>query len=130
MSTPPRGAADRPRAVETRLRAALDARARLITPHSLGPAAPPTGPAWGTRRIRRVAAGVLVAAAAVVAVCVLLLPTGSGPDRDRPAPPARDPRTSEAPATPRPTPTPSTDPSASPSRTGGPPPTSAVPTYR
>ncbi|MEU8823218.1 hypothetical protein [Streptomyces sp. NPDC048636] len=112
MRAPSPGAADRHRAVETRLRAALEARARLITPHTLTPARPPTGPAWGTRRIRRAASVVLVAAAAVVAVCLLLLPTGPGQEPDRPAPPARDPRTSDAP-TPRPSETPLPDPSGS-----------------
>ncbi|WP_405538228.1 hypothetical protein [Streptomyces antimycoticus] len=83
MSTPP--------PVEDRLRAALDARARLIDVHELSPYRPPTGPAWGARRIRRVASAVAVAAAAA-AVAFLLL-SGS-PERPHPAPPARDPRTS------------------------------------
>ncbi|GAA1671378.1 hypothetical protein [Streptomyces yatensis] len=84
MSTPP--------PVEERLRAALDARARLIDAHELSPYRPPTGPAWGTRRIRRVASTVAVAAAAAAAVAFLLL-SGS-PEDHRPTPPARDPRTS------------------------------------
>ncbi|MGA6157780.1 hypothetical protein ACPEIC_31010 [Stenotrophomonas sp. NPDC087984] len=84
MSTPP--------PVEDRLRAALDARARLIDAHELSPYRPPTGPAWGTRRIRRVVSAVAVAAAAAAAVAFLLL-SGS-PEDNRPAPPARDPRTS------------------------------------
>ncbi|MGK3111025.1 hypothetical protein ACPCYV_45645 [Streptomyces mordarskii] len=84
MSTPP--------PVEDRLRAALDARARLIDVHELSPYRPPTGPAWGARRIRRVASAVGVAAAAAAAVAFLLL-SGS-PEDNRPAPPARDPHTS------------------------------------
>ncbi|MEU1949129.1 hypothetical protein ACFW95_22190 [Streptomyces sp. NPDC059474] len=84
MSTPP--------PVEDRLRAALDARARLIGAHELSPYRPPTGPAWGTRRIRRVVSAVAVAAAAAAAVAFLLL-SGS-PEDNRPAPPAGDPRTS------------------------------------
>ncbi|AQW50913.1 hypothetical protein ACIQPP_20530 [Streptomyces violaceusniger] len=84
MSTPP--------PVEDRLRAALDARARLIDAHELSPYRPPTGPAWGTRRIRRVVSAIAVAAAAAAAVAFLLL-SGS-PEDNRPAPPARDPRTS------------------------------------
>ncbi|MBU3865000.1 hypothetical protein KN815_13220 [Streptomyces sp. 4503] len=84
MSTPP--------PVEDRLRAALDARARLIDAHELSPYRPPTGPAWGTRRIRRVVSAVAVAAAAAAAVAFLLL-SGS-PQDNHPAPPAGDPRTS------------------------------------
>ncbi|WP_234365644.1 hypothetical protein [Streptomyces sp. RTd22] len=34
--------------IEERLRAAFDARARLISAHDLSPARPPTGRAWGT----------------------------------------------------------------------------------
>ncbi|AEM87361.1 hypothetical protein [Streptomyces violaceusniger] len=107
MSTPP--------PVEERLRAALDARARLIDAHELSPYRPPTGPAWGTRRIRRVASAVAVAAAAAAAVAFLLL-SGS-PEDNRPAPPARDPRTS-SPATS--TPSSNTSPTFKPSPTSPP----------
>ncbi|MDP9609929.1 hypothetical protein ABZ654_19280 [Streptomyces hygroscopicus] len=88
MSTPP--------SLEERLRTALDARARLISARDLSPARPPTGRAWGTRRIRRVVSAVAVTAAAAAAVAFLLL--SRPPESDRPAPPARDPRT-PAPAT-------------------------------
>ncbi|NEW71688.1 hypothetical protein [Streptomyces rhizosphaericus] len=81
-----------PSPTEERLRAALDARARLIDAHDLPPYRPPTGPAWGTRRIRRVVSAVAVTVAAAAAVAFLLL-SGS-PERPHPAPPARDPRTS------------------------------------
>ncbi|AGP57713.1 hypothetical protein [Streptomyces rapamycinicus] len=81
-----------PSPTEERLRAALDARARLIDAHDLSPYRPPTGPAWGARRIRRVVSAVAVTVAAAAAVAFLLL-SGS-PDRPHPAPPARDPRTS------------------------------------
>jgi len=75
--------------IEDRLRAALDARARLISAHDLSPSRPPAGPAWGTRRIRRVVSAVAAAAAVAAAIAFLLL-SGS-PERPRPAPPARDP---------------------------------------
>ncbi|MFI0778327.1 hypothetical protein [Streptomyces sp. NPDC021212] len=97
-------------AVERRLRTALDARARLVTAHDLSPARPPTGRAWGTRRIWRTASLVVVAAAATAVLCFLLLP--GSPERSRPAPPAHDPRISD---TPTPTPTPSDSPRPRPS---------------
>ncbi|MBV1949529.1 hypothetical protein [Streptomyces sp. BV129] len=73
--------------IEERLRAALEARGRLISAHDLSPARPPAGRSWGTRRIRRVLS-VAVAAAAAAAAVVLLL-TSNTPDRPRPVPPAR-----------------------------------------
>ncbi|CDR09703.1 hypothetical protein [Streptomyces iranensis] len=111
-----------PSPIEERLRAALDARARLIDAHDLSPYRPPNGPAWGARRIRRVVSAVAVTVAAAAAVAFLLL-SGS-PERPHPAPPARDPRpsppatsvpsTNTAPPT-RPSPTfpPATPPSTS-----------------
>jgi hypothetical protein len=74
--------------IEERLRAALEARGRLISAHDLSPAGPPAGSTWGTRRIRRVLS-VAVAATAVAAAAVVLLLSSNTPDRPRPAPPAR-----------------------------------------
>ncbi|MFB7597473.1 hypothetical protein [Streptomyces sp. NPDC056160] len=80
--------------VEERLRAALDARARLVGPDRLRPsappAAPPAAPAAAWRRIRR-GAPALLALAAVVAGVVLWLDSRH---QDAPAPPARMPATS------------------------------------
>jgi len=94
--------------IEERLRAAFDARARLISAHDLSPARPPTGRAWGTRRIRRVLSAVAVTAAAAAAAIAFLLPSGSdsgSPERrHHPAPPAGDPAVT--PRTPEPVPTP------------------------
>ncbi|MEU1800674.1 hypothetical protein [Streptomyces sp. NPDC019937] len=101
--------------VERRLRTALDARARLITTHDLSPARPPTGRAWGTRRIRRTASLVVAAAAATAVLCFLLLP--GSPGRSRPEPPAHHPRVSDTPTpTPTSTPSDSTRPRPSPSK--------------
>ncbi|MFH9432205.1 hypothetical protein ACH4JZ_28455 [Streptomyces sp. NPDC017615] len=99
--------------LEDRLRAALEARARLISAHDLSPARPPAGRTWGTRRVRRVLP-VAVAAAAAAAVVVLLL-TSNTPDHSRPAPPAR--HSSPTPTVPHPQPstTPHPVPSAVPS---------------
>ncbi|MEU6818086.1 hypothetical protein [Streptomyces sp. NPDC046860] len=73
--------------IEERLRAALDARGRLISAHDLSPGRPPSGRTWGTRRTRRVLS-VAVAAVAAAAAVVLLLSSGP-PDDRRPVPPAR-----------------------------------------
>ncbi|GAA0896418.1 MULTISPECIES: hypothetical protein [Streptomyces violaceusniger group] len=112
-----------PSPTEERLRAALDARARLIDAHDLSPYRPPTGPAWGTRRIRRVVSAVAVTVAAAAAVAFLLL-SGS-PERPHPTPPARDPRTS-----PPATSVPSThgSPTSKPSPTSPPATSTSVPT--
>ncbi|GAA1178695.1 hypothetical protein [Streptomyces rhizosphaericus] len=112
-----------PSPTEERLRAALDARARLIDAHDLSPYRPPTGPVWGTRRIRRVVSAVAVTVAAAAAVAFLLL-SGS-PERPHPAPPARDPRTS-----PPATSVPSThgSPTSKPSPTSPPATSTSVPT--
>ncbi|GAA0933967.1 MULTISPECIES: hypothetical protein [Streptomyces violaceusniger group] len=116
-----------PSPTEERLRAALDARARLIDAHDLSPYRPPTGPVWGTRRIRRVVSAVAVTVAAAAAVAFLLL-SGS-PERPHPAPPARDPRTSP-PATS--VPSSNTGPPTRPSPTSPPaaPPTTSTATHR
>ncbi|MFE0736082.1 hypothetical protein [Streptomyces sp. NPDC058855] len=64
---------ERRAATEERLRAALTARAALVTPHGLRPGMPPQGPEHGFRRRRAFAFAVLGAAAAVVAVCLWAL---------------------------------------------------------
>jgi hypothetical protein len=81
--------------IEERLRAALDARARLISAHDLSPARPPAGRAWGTRRIRR-GGSALAGTAAVAATLAFLLLSGP-PERSHPTPPARDPRITDTP---------------------------------
>ncbi|MFJ6519364.1 hypothetical protein ACIQJ4_14110 [Streptomyces filamentosus] len=94
MSPSPGGATR----TEARLRAALAARAALLTPYDLRPAAPPEGRVRGTRRVRgAVLAGLALAAAVVVLV---LLPGDVTPS---PAPPAR-PATDSAPPSPAPPP--------------------------
>ncbi|MDH6116171.1 hypothetical protein ABH930_001966 [Kitasatospora sp. GAS204A] len=94
-------AEDRRSATEDRLRAALAARAALVTHRDLRHDAPPQGRSWGVRRVRGVAFAVLGAAAAVAAGCLLLpgnppdpaplLPAGtpgiSGPSPSAPASP-------------------------------------------
>ncbi|WP_406496473.1 hypothetical protein OG936_20365 [Streptomyces sp. NBC_00846] len=93
-------AEDRRLATEDRLRAALAARAVLVTHRDLRRDAPPQGRSWGVRRVRRVAFAALGVAAAVVAVCLLVLLPGSLLD-PAPAPPARAPGIGEpVPATP------------------------------
>ncbi|MEE1807472.1 hypothetical protein [Streptomyces sp. BE133] len=93
-------AGDRRLATEDRLRAALAARAALVTHRDLCRNAPPRGRSWGVRRVRRVAFAALGVAAAVVAVCLLVLLPGSLLD-PAPVPPARSPGISEpVPATP------------------------------
>ncbi|MGW4705887.1 hypothetical protein [Streptomyces sp. NPDC004285] len=96
--------------VEERLRAALAARAGLVTHRDLRRAEPPRGRRWGTRRVRAVASVVLGAAAAVAAVCVLtLLPDGAAtPD---PVLPARTPAPTGTPPVPTPAPAPPAAPS-------------------
>ncbi|MEU7019690.1 hypothetical protein ABZ990_03390 [Streptomyces sp. NPDC046203] len=83
---------------EERLRAALAARAGLVTYRDLRHDAPPRGRSWGTHRIRRVAVTftVLGAAVAAVAAGVLALSPGTPP---APAPvlPAGTPGTGEPP---------------------------------
>ncbi|MFJ6408903.1 hypothetical protein ACIQK9_25615 [Streptomyces hydrogenans] len=101
MNPSPGGAETR---TEARLRAALAARAALLTPHDLRPAAAPEGRSWG---VRRVYGAVLAAVAVAAAVAALtLLPAGVAPS---PAPPAQAPTRSvpppsEPPATPTPGP--------------------------
>ncbi|MDJ0344449.1 hypothetical protein QMK19_20945 [Streptomyces sp. H10-C2] len=89
-------AEDRRIATEDRLRAALAARAALVTHRDLCRDAPPQGRSWGVRRVRRVAFAALGAAAAVVAVCLLVLLPGRPLD-PAPVPPARTPGISEPP---------------------------------
>ncbi|MEW1773191.1 hypothetical protein [Streptomyces sp. NPDC086777] len=96
--------------VEERLRAALEARAQLLSAHDLSPARPPAGRAWGTRRIRRVLS-VAVAAAAVAAAAVILVLSSGTLDRSRPAPPAQHSSPTVAPDSPAPHPVPSAVPS-------------------
>ncbi|KOG85424.1 hypothetical protein ADK38_36750, partial [Streptomyces varsoviensis] len=79
----PGAAADRHAETEARLRAALEARAELITPHDLAPAPPPAGRAWGTRRVRR---AVLAAVGAVAASAALWLLLPGSPLRTHQAP--------------------------------------------
>ncbi|MDH6575014.1 hypothetical protein [Kitasatospora sp. MAP5-34] len=81
---------DRRSATEDRLRAALAARAVLVTYRDLRHDVPPQGRSWGVRRVRRVAFAALGAAAAVAAVCLLVLLPGSAPD-PAPARPAGTP---------------------------------------
>ncbi|MET7288839.1 hypothetical protein [Streptomyces sp. NPDC005573] len=100
--------------IEERLRAALEARGRLISAHDLSPGRPPTGRTWGTLRIRRVLS-IAAAAAAVAAAAVVLLLSSAAPDHSRPAPPARHPTPSVTPTSPAPHPVPSTAPHAVPS---------------
>ncbi|MFI8438850.1 hypothetical protein ACIGJO_34995 [Streptomyces sp. NPDC079020] len=87
-------AEDRHLATEDRLRAALAARAALVTHRDLRRAAPPQGRSWGVRRVRRVVLTALGVAAAVVAVCLLVLLPGSPLD-PAPVPPARPPGINE-----------------------------------
>lgn len=96
-------AEDRRLATEDRLRAALAARAALVTHRDLRRDAPPQGRSWGVRRVRRMAFAALGVAAAVVTVCLLVLLPGSPLD-PAPVPPARPPGINEpVPATsPRP----------------------------
>jgi len=70
-------------ATEDRLRAALAARAALVTYRDLRHDLPPQGRAWGARRVRGLTLAVLGLAAAVVAVCLLVLLPGSPPDPAR-----------------------------------------------
>jgi hypothetical protein len=100
--------------LEERLRAALEARGRLISAHDLSPARPPTGSTWGTRRIRRVLS-VAIAATAAAAAAVVLLLSPNTPDRPRPAPPARHSSPTVAPTSTVPHPVPSTVPHPVPS---------------
>ncbi|MFD9791870.1 hypothetical protein ACFWXK_13065 [Streptomyces sp. NPDC059070] len=93
-------------ATEDRLRAALAARAALVTHHDLRPAEPPQGRDWGARRVRRIAFTALAVAAAVVAVCLLVRPGGA----PGPVPPAHRPGVEEPPAPPRPVDPSGTDP--------------------
>ncbi|MGW1511685.1 hypothetical protein [Streptomyces sp. NPDC002394] len=98
--------------VEERLRAALAARAALVTSRDLRRAAPPRGRRWGTRRVASVACAVLGTAAAAAAVCALVL-LPDGPVTPVPTPPARTPAVTGAPSTPapaRPSPSPPSSP--------------------
>ncbi|MFF7778500.1 hypothetical protein ACFZCG_29290 [Streptomyces tanashiensis] len=100
--------------VEERLRAALAARAALVTYRDLRRDAPPQGRRWGTHRVRAVAFAVLGAAAAVAAVCALALLPGRTATPD-PVLPARSPSPAHtgAPAVPTPAPAPPAAPSVS-----------------
>ncbi|WP_369144645.1 hypothetical protein [Streptomyces sp. R44] len=89
--------------VEERLRAALAARAALVTHRELRRDAPPQGRGWGTRRVRAVAVAVFGAAAAVAAVCVLVL-FPDGPAAPAPVLPARTPVRTAVPPVPTPAP--------------------------
>ncbi|MDH6130333.1 hypothetical protein [Kitasatospora sp. GP82] len=89
-------AEDRRIATEDRLRAALAARAALVTHRDLCRDVPPQGRSWGVRRVHRVAFAALGVAAAVVAVCLLVLLPGNPPDQ-APARPAGTPGISEPP---------------------------------
>ncbi|MEV6422252.1 hypothetical protein [Streptomyces sp. NPDC051662] len=89
-------AEDRRRATEDRLRAALAARAALVTHHDLRPEEPPRGRGWGVRRVRRVALAALGVAAAVVVMCLPVLLSG-GAQAPGPVPPADTPGVSEPP---------------------------------
>ncbi|MGK4582334.1 hypothetical protein [Kitasatospora sp. HPMI-4] len=93
-------AEDRRSATEDRLRAALAARAALVTHRDLCRDAPPQGRDWGVRRVRGVAFAALGVAAAVVALCLLVLLPGS-PRDPAPTPPAGTPGITEpSPSTP------------------------------
>ncbi|MFF5286819.1 hypothetical protein [Streptomyces sp. NPDC013171] len=99
------------RPVEERLRAALAARAALVTYRDLRGDAPPQGRGWGTHRVRAVAFAVLGAVAAVAAACLLAL-FPDGPAAPAPVLPARSPVITPAPPVhtpvpPLPTPSPS-----------------------
>lgn len=112
--TPPAAGHDSP--VEERLRAALTARAALVTYHELRRAEPPQGRATGTRRVRALAFAGLGAAGAVAAAYLLGAFPGGLLD-PAPAPPARPPGIVERPTI---TPTPATTPGpAAPSVTEG-----------
>ncbi|MFJ5832290.1 hypothetical protein [Streptomyces sp. NPDC093089] len=87
------------RTTEARLRAALVARASLVTPGDLRPAVPPRGRTWGTRRVYGLALAAFGTAVAAAAVLVLGLAPGA-PVNPAPAPPARPPAATE----PRPVP--------------------------
>ncbi|MEF9883358.1 hypothetical protein [Streptomyces sp. P9-A4] len=76
--------------VEERLRAALTARAALVTYRELRRDEPPRGRAWGTRRVRGLAFAGLGAAAAVAAAYLLGASPG-GVLSPAPEPPARPP---------------------------------------
>ncbi|RSS51422.1 hypothetical protein [Streptomyces sp. WAC01280] len=101
-TTPP--AEDRHATTETRLRAALTARAAQITHQDLRREDPPQGRGWTLRALRGPGLAALAAAASVAAVCLLYLFPGS-PLAPAPAPPARPPGiTDPTPPTPAPTP--------------------------
>ncbi|MFJ9212779.1 hypothetical protein [Streptomyces sp. NPDC102264] len=87
-------AEDRRLATEDRLRAALAARAALVTHRDLRHDAPPQGRAWSMRRVRGVALAGLGVAAAVVAIYLSALLPG-GPREPAPVPPARTPGITE-----------------------------------
>ncbi|MFB7666803.1 hypothetical protein ACFC1R_23110 [Kitasatospora sp. NPDC056138] len=89
-------AEDRRSATEDRLRAALAARAALVTYRDLRPEVPVPERSWGVRRVRRVAFAALGLAAAVVAVCLLVLLPRSPAD-PAPTTPAHAPGISEPP---------------------------------
>ncbi|AVH93732.1 hypothetical protein C5L38_00405 [Streptomyces sp. WAC00288] len=107
---------DRRVRTEERLRAALNARADLVTYHDLRRGVPPQGRSWGNRRIRRVSIAVLGAAAAAVAAGFLTL-SPNAPQAPAPVLPASTPDTDTlAPSTPGP----ATSPTTSPVATSGP----------
>lgn len=98
--------------LETRLAAALDARADLLDPADLSPGEVPSVTRPVTRlRPALVGGGVLVAAAATV---VALLVTGTDDGVDRPGPSTPDVATDTSEPTPDPTPPPDPTPDAGP----------------
>lgn len=99
----PRPPADRHAATETRLRAALTARAAQVTSQDLRRENPPQGRTWTARALYGPGLAALAAAAAVAAVCLLYLLPG-GPLAPAPVQPAGPPGiTDPAPPTPAPT---------------------------
>ncbi|MGW1519640.1 hypothetical protein [Streptomyces sp. NPDC001436] len=110
------------RAVERRLREAMDARAREVTVRVLRPAAPPgphlAAPRVWLRRAGWSVAGLSGLAAAALAGYLLL---GPGEVTVRPVPPAAPPELSPVPTPSAPaSPSPSAVPSAPPSQSPGP----------
>ncbi len=101
-------AEDRRSATEDRLRAALAARAGLVTHRDLRHDVPPQGRGWGVRRVQLVAFAVLGAAAAVLAVCLLVALPG-GPSDRTPVQPAGTPGVSAPPTSTPTTPVGSSD---------------------
>ncbi|MFE4371639.1 hypothetical protein ACFRMN_26015 [Streptomyces sp. NPDC056835] len=112
-------AEDRRLATEERLRAALAARAALVTHRELRHEEPPQGRGWGVRRVRRAALAALGVAAAGVAIYLSAQLPGGPRDPAPPVPPAGTPGITEPSAV-----SPEIDVGGRPSREG------AVPTGR